>query len=103
MFCKDPDNNLFNGVDPELASKYKAMLQHQPASGWDEKIEYAAWTKLPSTYLVCEKDNVVLLDWQLQMAKGAGCELIRCDAGHMVMLSSPQTVVNVIKSVAERC
>jgi len=37
----------------------------------------------------------------VQLAELAGSRIERCAAGHMVMLSMPEKVVELVKSVAE--
>jgi pimeloyl-ACP methyl ester carboxylesterase len=100
MYCKDPMNTLFNDIPASTSEFWLARLQCQPATNWAGVVEYAGWKEIPSVYLVCEKDRLLLLERQLQLAGMAGCEIERCDSGHMVMLKLPEKVVEVVRRAA---
>jgi hypothetical protein len=59
-----------------------SILQPQPASDWDRELEYCGWMDVPSIYLICEGDRLLLVELQLQLAGVAGSEVMRCGAGH---------------------
>ena len=92
MFCHDPDAALFNGVPADVAATYQARLQHQPGGGWDGVIQYAGWEKIPSAFLVCEKDACLPPALQRRMAEAAKCRILTVDVGHMAMLAAPDEV-----------
>ena len=100
MRCKAPRDLFFNDLDNEAAKHWIAKLQTQPAEGWDRKVTYCGWRKVPSVYLVCEKDQCIPAPLQLQMAEIAGSEVETCEAGHMPMISLPERVVDVIAQAA---
>lgn len=100
MFCKDPRNSLFNDMSDAEAEKWAAVLECQPSSGWNDKCTYAGWKDVPSVYLVCENDAAIPLELQMQVASLAGSEVVTCSAGHMVMLSQPEKVVEVVRKAA---
>ena len=52
---------------------------------------------MPSTYLLCEDDAAVPPSVQRQFAALAGSEIKQCKAGHMVMVSKPEVVVETIE------
>jgi pimeloyl-ACP methyl ester carboxylesterase len=47
-------------------------------------------------YLVGEGDKIIPPQLQLAMADVAGSEIVKCEAGHMAVLSAPEKVVQVI-------
>lgn len=100
MYCKDPKALLFNDLPAAEADSWLAKLDCQPASGWDDEITYTGWKKVPSVYLVCDRDAVLPPPMQEQMAQAAGAEIIKCAGGHMVMLSQPDKVVEVVRVAA---
>lgn len=51
-------------------------------------------------YLVCEKDACIPPPLQRQLAELAGSKVETCETGHMVMISDPEKVVEVIKQAA---
>ena len=61
-------------------------------------VTFCGWREVPSVYLVCENDQALSRDWQIQMAEAAGSRIERCDAGHMVMLSMPEKVAEVVQA-----
>ena len=77
------------------------VLQSQPAEVWDGTGTYCGWRDIPSTYLVCEDDQLWPSAMQIQTAELAGSKIIQCGAGHMPMLSMPGKVVEVIESVIQ--
>ena len=100
MWCKDAKAALFNDLTDDEAETWLARLQHQPASGWGDKITYVGWKDIPSVYLCAERDALLPSSIQLQMAGMAGSQVETCNSGHMVMLSQPEKVVEVIKKAA---
>jgi pimeloyl-ACP methyl ester carboxylesterase len=100
MYCIEPRKTLFNDLAAVVAESWIPTLQCQPATNWTDVIEYAAWTDIPSAYLVCENDAASPMEKQLQFAELAGSDIEHCDAGHMVMLSQPEVVVEFIRRAA---
>lgn len=100
MYCRDPKNILFNDLSPSDASYWISKLSCQPASGWDDVVDYVGWKNVPSTYLLCEQDALLDLEMQTQMAKWAGSEIERCNAGHCCMIGQPQRVMEVVRKAA---
>ena len=76
-------------------------LRPQPAADWDREIAYCGFVDVPSVYLVCEGDRLLPVELQLQFAGVAGSEVLRCEAGHMVQVSMPEKVVEVLNGVLE--
>lgn len=101
MYCKAPRELLFNDLTPSEADKWTSVLQPQPSSGWNKTIEYAGWTEIPSVYLITGNDQILPVQLQEQLAALAGSKVERCGSGHMVMLSMPEKVVEVIKGAVE--
>lgn len=100
MYCLNPEVLLFNDLPPAEASSWISKLQCQPASGWEDVVDYVGWKDVPSVYLVCEKDALLPADMQIQMAEMAGSAIVKCDAGHCCMISQPERVVEVVVKAA---
>ena len=75
-------------------------LKPQPAAGWDDTVTYSGWKEVSSVYLVCENDAIVPDTMQVEFAQLAGSKIERCNAGHMVQISMPEKVVEVVKAAA---
>ena len=83
------------------ADHWMAQLQPQPAEDWDREVTYCGWMDVPSVFLVCEADRLLPVELQMQLAGLAGSEVIRCSAGHMIQLSDPEKVVEVVREVSK--
>lgn len=97
LHCKDARHTLFNDLPDEVAGKWLAQLQCQPAYGWDCEITHNGARDVPSTYLICDKDAAVPPDMQRQFADLAHSEVKHCHAGHMVIVSHPEVVVELVR------
>jgi len=93
-------NLLFNDLPPDVAESWLAKMQCQPATGWADVVEHAGWKDAPSVYLICENDNAMSVGLQERVSAMAGCEIERCGSGHMVILTMPDKVVEVVRKAA---
>ncbi|KAI4184782.1 MAG: hypothetical protein LQ348_004500 [Seirophora lacunosa] len=100
MYCRTPNDLLFNDLSPDAAAHWTSKLQCQPASGWDDVVSFVGWKNVPSVYLFCERDAILNPDMQAQMAARAGSEVAKCEAGHCCMLGQPERVVEVVAEAA---
>jgi hypothetical protein len=101
LYCKTPEKLLFNDFDAATAEKWVKALKPQPAAEWDDTVTYSGWKEVPSVYLICEKDPLLPEAMQLEFAQLAGSKIERCNAAHMVQISMPEKVVEVIKAAVE--
>ena len=60
-----------------------------------------AWKNLPSWAVVATGDKAAGADLVESMARRAGAEIVKIDASHVVMISHPQEVADVIVKAAE--
>jgi pimeloyl-ACP methyl ester carboxylesterase len=65
-------------------------------SGFSEPTEAAAWKRLPSWTVVATADKAAGTDVVRSMAERAGATITEVDASHVVMVSQPQAVTDVI-------
>lgn len=65
------------------------------------ELERTAYKYIPSTYLVCEDDKAVAVQYQEMFAGAAGAKVIRCNASHSPMLSQPDSLVDRIVEAIE--
>ena len=61
-----------------------------------------AWKNLPSWAVVATGDKAAGADLVESMARRAGAEIVKIDASHVVMISHPQEVADVIVKAAEK-
>lgn len=101
----DSANIFYNDISADEAKKHDAaLLFHSPGS-MKGPVTFPAWQHVPSSYIVCEKDNAIPAPVQEQMAsqEGAWCmPPIRLDAGHIPFLAKPdETVMAVRQALGE--
>ena len=66
------------------------------AAAFDEKSGVPAWKTLPSWAVVATGDKAAGADVILSMAKRAGAEIVELEGSHVIMISQPQEVTDVI-------
>jgi pimeloyl-ACP methyl ester carboxylesterase len=66
------------------------------ASAFDEKSGPPAWKKLPSWAVVATGDKAAGADVIRSMAKRANAEILEIDGSHVIMISQPDAVTDVI-------
>ncbi len=90
-----PARVFFNDCTPEVAERAMASLVPQRKDVFLQEMFAAAWHTVPSTYVVCERDNAIKPERQEQMAANAGT-VRRIDSGHSPFLSRPGDVTAII-------
>jgi pimeloyl-ACP methyl ester carboxylesterase len=96
-------------VDPEkfhevfaadLPAKQAAVLGASPrpvaVAAFGDKTGVPAWKKLPSWAVVATGDKAAGSDVIRSMAKRAGAEILEVGGSHVIMISQPQIVTDVI-------
>ena len=64
------------------------------------KLTRCAYKYIPSTYLICENDQAVPVQYEESFGATANARIERCSAGHSPMLSQPgMLVVKIIAAV----
>jgi len=98
-FMADPTkiHDVFAADLPaELAPLVGATQRPVAASAFGEPNGRPAWKSLPSWAVVATKDRAAGTDVVRSMAQRAGARITEVDASHVVMVSQPQAVVDVI-------
>lgn len=62
--------------------------------------QVAAWRTIPSWFVVAENDNVINPDLERFFAKRMSAETTEIDSSHVVFMSHPEEVVDVIEAAA---
>lgn len=70
------------------------------ASAFGQKITVAAWKHKPSWYIVAQNDRMISPDFERSMAKAIRATTSELAASHVVMLSHPAEVAEVIEQAA---
>ena len=98
-FSIDPASfhNAFAGDLPEKDAAVMAAAQRPvAAAAFGEKNGPAAWKKLPAWAVVATGDKAAGADVVRSMAERAKAEITEVEGSHVIMISQPQAVTNVI-------
>lgn len=90
-------HQVFAGDLPEAQSAVLAASQRPvAASAFDEKSGTPAWKTLPSWAVVATGDTAAGADVILSMAKRANATITELEGSHVIMISQPRAVADVI-------
>ncbi|KAL9108364.1 MAG: hypothetical protein Q9227_006824 [Pyrenula ochraceoflavens] len=104
FFCKEPRDLLFGDLSDEEARPWLERLQPEPEfEAWDcpPKFGPGLFEKVPVVYLICRNDKATPAQLQRMWAEMVHADIRECEAGHMVQLSQPQVVVDLIKEAVD--
>jgi len=65
-----------------------------------QKVDGHAWKSKPSWYIVAKNDQTVHPDLQRFVAKRMGATTTETNSSHVIMLSQPDVVIDVIRKAA---
>lgn len=94
-----PDETFYNDVQPQTAAWAQSRLLPSTFAAFTETITAAAWRCIPSTYVICERDQSGPPRWQEAMAQRAN-RIERLSTGHSPMLSQPKALAEIIDGIA---
>jgi pimeloyl-ACP methyl ester carboxylesterase len=86
----------------DRAAVMAATQRPAAAAAFSDKSGPPAWKTLPSWAVVATQDKAAGTDIVRSMALRAGAEIVEVDSSHVVMVSHPQEVTDVIVRAAER-
>lgn len=95
----DPAYRFYDDCAPEVADRYVPQLLAQSQTSFTEELRAAAWRSIPTTYVVCERDNAIPLVGQEAMAQRAGA-VHRLDSGHSPFFAVPDQLTQIVVDVA---
>jgi pimeloyl-ACP methyl ester carboxylesterase len=91
----------FAGDLPEPEQKLVWATQVPSAANlFNERAEGTAWRSKPSWYIVASNDRTVQPELERAAAKRMGAQTYEADSSHVVMLSNPGLVLDVIRAAA---
>ena len=65
-----------------------------------QKVDGIAWKSKPSWFIVAKADRTVHPDLQRFVAKRMGATTVEANSSHVIMLSQPDLVIDVIRKAA---
>ena len=84
-------------LGPSTAGRRRCSLPRPvAASAFDEKSGVPAWKTLPSWAVVATGDKAAGADVILAGVRRAGADIVELDGSHVIMISQPRKVANVI-------
>ncbi|KAH6721258.1 prolyl aminopeptidase-like protein [Leptodontidium sp. 2 PMI_412] len=93
----NPKEIFYNDLSDSAAAPHIAALKQHSYLTFTSALTTAPWKTIPSTYILCEKDNAIPLQGQEGMIAGAkqvapeAFDVVeRCDASHSPFLSQPE-------------
>lgn len=96
-----PERVFYADVEPALAARAIARLVPHSLASVLVPQTAAAWRELPSSYLLCERDQALPLSAQEALAERTGT-VERVPAGHSPFLSHPAELAGFLARAAER-
>jgi pimeloyl-ACP methyl ester carboxylesterase len=97
-----PDGvQYFAGDLPEQEQRLVWATQAVPdADLFNQKVDGVAWRSKPSWYIVAKNDHTVQPELERFVAKRMGATTTEADSSHVIMLSKPSVVLEVIRAAA---
>ncbi len=110
MTAEDPAHIFYNDLPSDAAIFWVSKLKTHSYETFKSAVSVEPWLKIPSSYLVCDKDIALPpqgQDGMIAAAKeksgGKAFDHVeRCKSGHTPFLSMPGTVVEFLERVAGR-
>ena len=90
-----------SGLPPSQAAVIAATQRPLAASTFGEPSGAPAWKTIPSWAVIGTADQVLPPAQQTSMAQRAGAHITDVNAGHLSMISDPETVAQVIEQAAQ--
>jgi len=92
---------FYNGCPADLAARAAGRLTPEHLNTVRSDVDRAAWRDIPSSYLVCERDNALAPEAQRRMAKRADeCQVL--DSGHSPMLGARAELATLLVDCVRR-
>ena len=87
-------------VDRVKANVMFAVQQPLSMSTLEDTMGAPSWKTLPSWYLVAKNDQAIRPDAERLFAKRMGATVVEIESSHVVMVSHPDAVINLIVEAA---
>jgi hypothetical protein len=91
-----PETVFFNDVDTRTARRAVSQLGYQSYVSMRQPLTETAWRTIPSTYVICERDNALPVATQELIADRAD-DVQRMSTSHSPFLSQPAELARLIR------
>ena len=99
MTVSSPREVFYNTCAPQVAEAAAARLRPHTVASFVEPVRSVAWRDVPSTYVVCDRDNAIPVPAQEAMSARAGTTH-HLESDHSPFLTDPDAVARLIRAVA---
>lgn len=93
---------LYADVDEDLAAAAVTQLVPSTLSTLEQPAKEAAWTTVPSSYIICANDHALEPARQREMADRVGAQTSMLETSHSPFLSQPEAVANIIETALQQ-
>lgn len=90
-----------NGLSDEDAIFVARSQAMSHTANLEHEVDAAAWSEKPSWVVIATEDRIIAPKLQRRMAKRAGSTVVEIENGHMLPMTSPDEVAEVIAQAAE--
>ena len=93
---------FYNDLPDDMAEDAAKYICPNSRNIVETPISYVAWKYIPTTYIICERDNAItpaVAEWLISSCQ-VPCEVLRLDASHSPFLSMPDRLAAVIRRAA---
>lgn len=104
----NPQEIFYNDIPQQIAESYIQALGTHSYSTFASQLTVAPWKTIPSTYILCEKDNAIPIAAQegmiaaaKAMAPGAFDVVERIAASHSPFISQPEWFADKLVKAAQ--
>jgi pimeloyl-ACP methyl ester carboxylesterase len=87
-------------LSPEQVALITATQRPAAVAGFGEPSGPPAWKGIPSWAVIGTQDRIITPGAQRQMAENAKAQITEVDASHVSMISKPDAITDVIRTVA---
>lgn len=94
--------NVANGASDEDAAFTANFQAAANTSIFGYEAEVAAWKEKSSWAIVANEDRTISPELQRQMAERSGAEITEINGGHLVHMSNPSDIAEIIESAAKQ-
>ena len=88
-------------VDPADANFMYAVQQPLTMTAFDDVMGTPAWKNLPTWSAVAQHDEVIPPDAERQFAQRMGATVLEVDSSHVVMVSHPEEIADLIEAAVQ--
>ena len=101
VLVRMPAAVFYNDVPPEPTARSVARVSAHSLAAFEQPLTNAGWKAVPSTYMMCERDQAIPPFAQEAMAQRAS-EVLRMDTGHSPFLSQPEALARLLRPILDR-